>query len=102
MGDAVGLLAKLAIAPGRNAARGAHARPVAPAALVDGLVEQLDRAIELFRELQFGQLEQELRLLFGWWQMLLGETVDVGSAHASSSFSSSRAMMSCWTSVAPS
>ena len=101
LGDAIGTV--LQVAPGPGQTGRADADPLA-AALRNRCVEQLDGAVQLRGELQLGQLEQKLRLLIGRRQVVAGEGVDVGAGHGYpfTSFSSSRAMINCCTSVAPS
>ncbi|MPN05175.1 hypothetical protein SDC9_152425 [bioreactor metagenome] len=109
--NAVGLRQQFRIVP-------AHAlrlqrQPVA-APLLHMAVEQLGCAIEVFRKLQFGQIENELRQLRWRRKMVCREGIEVGggehnndlsdwdSTRTQGCLSSSRAMMSCCTSLAPS
>jgi len=77
MGDAVGVLLQLGVGPGQ-ACRRAQAGPVATA-FGDMAVQQFARAVQPRRELQLGQLEQELGPLLARWQAFMGKGVDVGA-----------------------
>jgi hypothetical protein len=99
--DAVGAVLQLAPSP-RDAGR-ADADALA-AALRDRLVEQFGGAVQLRRQLELGPLEQELGLQLARRQVVAREGIDMGTRHGYpfKSFNSSRAMISCCTSVAPS
>ena len=125
--DAIGLFQQVGVAP-QQAGR-VHAGTVTPA-LQHMLVQQLVCAIEALGKLQFGKLKQVLCLQLARRQIVGGKAVDVCGvwhigrpSHSSSNnegwtddglddcaptqadapaLSSSRAMMSCCTSVAPS
>src|SRR6202022_3886480 len=87
--------------------RGDDREPVAEA-LRDARVDQLRGAVQRRRILQLGQIVQELRPLLARREVVAREGVQVrglGLGHRSSSrwrASVARAMMSCWTSLAPS
>jgi hypothetical protein len=113
VGDAVGFLRQRGVAPAQAGGLNAHALA---AALCDRLVQQLGRAVQLGRELQFWQLEQVVGLQLRGRQMLARKSIEVAGSSKSRGhrdaplaefqearfFSNSRAMMSCCTSVAPS
>jgi hypothetical protein len=76
VGDAVGLLLQVGIGPAQ--VRRLDADAPSPA-FRDMPVEQFRRAVHALGELQFRQVEQELRLRRGRRQVVAGEGIDMGA-----------------------